>query len=166
MEFQVVTDKRLPKIRAGRASLVFYYRKNMEAVAVGLTDQKTETGRIRVSSPALTALDLLRYPHASGGVDHILTVLADLGRRIDGPGLARLSGVFERSVVQRLGYLLACAGHEDPAEALSDALMRRGPLPWVELEPVFRRRHAFLSGAPARDGRWRVIVRRPPEADE
>src|SRR5580704_4436638 len=63
MEFQVVTDKRLPKLRAGRSLISFLYRKDMERVADAVIDQKTDTGRMRVSSPELTALDLLRYSH-------------------------------------------------------------------------------------------------------
>jgi hypothetical protein len=55
MEFQVITDKRLPKIRAGRSIISFFYRKNMASVASAVVDQKTDTGRMRVSSPELTA---------------------------------------------------------------------------------------------------------------
>jgi hypothetical protein len=102
----------------------------------------------------------------SGGIDHILTVLSDLGERAEPSKLAELSALFERSVVQRLGYLLGRAGHEKAGNALYEALLRRGTLPWVELEPVPARRRAFMSGTPARDQRWRVIVRRHPEADE
>ena len=38
---------------------------------------------MKVSSPALTALDLVRYPQASGGLDNVATVLSDLGDKID-----------------------------------------------------------------------------------
>src|ERR1700758_2537492 len=46
MEFQVVTDKRLPTIRAGRSAIVFTYRKDMGAVSAGIEDHKTDTGRM------------------------------------------------------------------------------------------------------------------------
>lgn len=62
MEFQVVTGKRMPRIRAGRNLIVFYYRKEMATISDGVEDIKTDTGRMKVSSPALTALDLIRYP--------------------------------------------------------------------------------------------------------
>ena len=42
MEFQVVTDKRLPRIRAGRTSIAFHYRKNMDRVAAGVEDRKVD----------------------------------------------------------------------------------------------------------------------------
>src|SRR5215472_11588455 len=69
MEFQVVTDKRLPVLRAGRSAITFYYRKDITAVTKGIEDRKTDTGRMKVSSVELTVLDLLRYPHASAGLD-------------------------------------------------------------------------------------------------
>jgi len=45
--------------------IVFYFRKEMEAVTAGIEDRKTDTGTMKISSAALTALDLLRYPQAS-----------------------------------------------------------------------------------------------------
>ena len=65
MEFQVISNKRLPRIRAGRNLIVFYFRKEMEAVTAGIEGRKTDTGTMKISSAALTALDLLRYPQAS-----------------------------------------------------------------------------------------------------
>ncbi len=83
MEFQVVTNKKMPELHVGRSRIAFYYRKDMEAVSAGIEDRKTDTGRMKVSSVELTALDLLRYPRAAGGIDHIATVLSDLGGKID-----------------------------------------------------------------------------------
>ncbi len=165
MEFQVITDKRLPKIRAGRSAIVFYYRKDMDAIASGLGDHKTDTGRMKVSSLELTMLDLLRYPHAAGGLDHIATVLSDLGGRIDPARLAALSSAFERSIVQRLGHLLGRLGYQDSANLLHEAVFQGPALPWIELEPAQAADPDFTTAPTERDGRWRVIVRRPPEPD-
>jgi predicted transcriptional regulator of viral defense system len=137
MEFQVVTGKRLPKIHAGRNLIVFYYRKDMHAASDGIEQHKTDTGTMNISSVELTALDLLRYPQAAGGIDNIATVLADLGPTIDGTKLAALSHHAEGPVVQRLGYLIDRQGYEDFAP-----------------DPI------------ERNERWHVIVRRAPEIDE
>ena len=88
MEFQVVTDRQLPKIRAGRSWITFHFRKDMKSVREGIVERKTDTGTMKVSSPELTALDLLRYIHVAGGIDAVATVLADLGGKIDGDKLA------------------------------------------------------------------------------
>jgi len=55
MQFQVVTDKRMPKIRAGRSIISFFYRKEMERIAEAIVPHKTGTGTMKISSPELTA---------------------------------------------------------------------------------------------------------------
>ena len=82
-------------------------------MTAGIEDRKTDTGRMRISSVELTMLDLLRYPHAAGGIDHIVTVLSDLSAKFDPEKLGLLSASFERPVVQRLGHLLQRFGHGD-----------------------------------------------------
>lgn len=166
MEFQVITAKRLPKIRAGRNLIAFYYRKDMRAVTSGIEDHKTDTGTMKVSTAELTSLDLLRYPQAAGGISNIATALTDLGQRIDASKLASLSHNAERPVAQRLGYLLYRIGHRDRADAMYDALKTRGSLTWTELD---LKENSIADLAPAsieRNEHWRVIVRRAPEADE
>ena len=166
MEFQVISAKRLPAIRAGRSLLVFYFRKDVEAVMAGIEGRKTETGTMKISSAALTALDLLRYPQASGGIDNVATVLSDLGRKIDSAQLAALSTRVERPVVQRLGYLLEHLGHDAVTGAMWEALRARGSLPWTELDRQEAGDPDFELEPQKRDLRWRVIVRRAPELDE
>jgi len=166
MEFQVVTSKRLPKIHAGRSLVVFYFRKDIGAVVEGTEQRKTDTGTMRISSPALTALDLLRYPQAAAGIDNVATVLSDLGPEIDGEALAELSKRVERPVVQRLGYLLNHVGHVEIANSMHDALMARGSPSWVELDRSAARDPDFTADPCERDPRWRVVVRRVPEMEE
>jgi predicted transcriptional regulator of viral defense system len=166
MEFQVVTDKRLPAIRAGRSAIAFYYRKDMQAVAQGVEDHKTDTGRMKVSSVELTLLDLLRYPRAAGGLDNIATIVSDLGDCADPGRLAALSASYERSVSQRLGYLLDRFGHQAPAAALHAARPRASATAWVELEPSQAADPLFSPEPTEKNERWHVIVRRPPERDE
>lgn len=166
MEFQIITNKRLPKVRAGRSLIAFYYRKDMEAVATGLEDRKTDTGSMKLSSPALTALDLLRYPQASGGIDNIATVLGDLAAKIDRESLARLAAKAEKPVVQRLGYLLEWLGADELVPTLHESLAARGAFGWVELDRRQAKDPDFAPEPVAKDSRWRVTVRRFPERDE
>ena len=166
MEFQVVTNKLLPDIEAGRTRIVFSYRKDMAAISAGIEDRKTQSGYMKLSSPELTALDLVRYPQSGAGLDNIATVLSELTDRLQPKKLAALSGAFEKAVVQRLGHLLGRLGYPQIAEAMFVALSARGPLPWVELDPK-QAGDPDLSPLPSeRDARWRIIVRRPPEIDE
>lgn len=166
MEFQVITDRQLGAIRAGRSNIVFRYRKDMEAVTAGIEHRNTDTGHMKIAGAELTALDLLRYPRGAAGLDHIATVLVDLGGRIDPERLAALSGAFERSVAQRLGHLLERLGHRGRVHLLHEALTRQGEIFWVELDPLEGADRAFPSAVVERDGRWRVKVRRSPETDQ
>jgi hypothetical protein len=163
MSFQVITDKRIPKIRAGRSIVSFLYRKDMMQIADALLDQKTDTGRMKISSPELTALDLLRYASVAGTIDSIATVLSDLAVKLRPEPLTKLAPAFERACVQRLGYLLDYLKQPQPAAALHHYLQRLRPLPWVELEP---RRTKKAAQPLIRDNRWNVIVRHKPELDE
>lgn len=164
MEFQVVTDKRIPKIRAGRSIISFLYRRDMTSIVEGLARHQTDTGSMSISGPELTALDLVRYAHATGTIHSIATVLSDLGAKMKPERLAKLAAAFERTVIQRLGYLLEYLKHPKCADVLEVYLAKMKPLPWVELEPNPRRGKS--KQAPQRNTHWNVIVRRPPEIDE
>lgn len=164
MEFQLVTDRQWKPIRAGRSKIVFYFRKDISALDCGIERRKTDTGSMRISSPALTALDLLRYRQASGGLDHAAGVLNELVSEIDPEQLAVLAPAFERSVVQRLGYILDHLGSNELAASLY-RYFENDNVPWVELDPG-EADNAIEENEPQRDRRWRVIVRRSIEIDE
>ncbi len=163
-EFQVVADKRLPRIQAGRSPIVFYYRKKITEVSQGIQDRKTAAGRMKVSSPELTALDLLRYPRAAAGLDNIATVLTDLADRLDAKKLAVLSRAFKRPTRQRLGRLLEWLGRMDRTGPLYTALSppRTG---WIELDPAEASDPDFTRTPVERDEKWRVVTRRIPEVE-
>ena len=155
----------MPRIRAGRSLIVFYFRKDVKAVIAGVEDRKTDTGTMKISSAALTALDLVRYPQASGGIDIVATVLSDFGQKIDPEQLAALSAVVERPVVQRLGYLLDHLGHDSLTGPMLESLRARGALSWTELDRHEARDPDFAPEPRQRDLRWRIVVRRVPRVD-
>ena len=164
MEFQIVNDRQWKPIRAGRSRLTFYFRKDMKGIEAGVVQRKTDTGSMWISSPALTALDLVRYPQASGGISHAASVLQELSDQIDTTQLDALAPKFERSVIQRLGYLFDFLDQGDIAACLESRL-HGGTAPWIELEP--REANTIASCQEReRSSRWHVIVRRPIELDE
>jgi predicted transcriptional regulator of viral defense system len=166
MEFQVVTDRQLKKIRAGRSWITFHFRKDMDGVQAGITERKTDTGSMKLSTPELTALDLLRYMQVTGGLDAVATVLADLAAHIDSAKLAALATHFERATIQRLGYLMDRLGYGDRAQALHDHLFANGRMPWVALEPERRGNEPATNKPVERNERWRVKVISHPEIDQ
>jgi len=166
MEFQVVTNRQMRDVQAGRSKIAFYFRKDMSAIASGVEERKTETGKMKISSVELTLLDLLRYPQASAGLDNILTVFSDLGSKLNPENMEDLSRAFERSVVQRAGYLLDLSGFAKHAEKLHALIERRLQIPWVELDPSLSSDPDLAPEVKARDERWHVLVRHIPERDE
>jgi len=166
MEFQVITNKRASAVRAGRNRIVFYYRKNMHGVRPGLISWKTDTGSMHVSSPALTALDLIRYPNACAGLDHAAGVISDLAKRIDSKQMTILSAEIEKPVVQRLGFLLDWLGHSRLSQPMHEALFKKQDIRWVELDSKEVVDMSFARKVLERNQRWRVVIRRYPELDE
>jgi predicted transcriptional regulator of viral defense system len=166
MEFQVVTNTRIPRVTAGRSVLAFYYRRDLDAMRPGIEARKTDTGSMRISCIELTVLDLIRYPHASGGISHIATVFSELGRKIDPGKLAALSGAFERPTVQKAGWLLDHLGFEKRTEKMHRHFLKESQRPWTELEPAIVGDPDLTPRPVEENKRWNLVVRRIPEVDD
>ena len=57
-EFQVMTDRPIRHLRAGRGRIHFFVKKGIDRTAV--MNMQTPTGAMRVSTPEATAVDLVR----------------------------------------------------------------------------------------------------------
>jgi hypothetical protein len=103
--------------RLRRYPSVFFSKTSFEATSVVST--KVQTGFIPVSTPEGTAIDLIRYARAIGGLDRVLTVIKELGESMD---QTRFVSVVETNKNlahgQRLGWLLERVGHSALAEDL------------------------------------------------
>ncbi len=106
MIFQVMTQKRLRSIIVGNQKIVFYYQKTFPETRV-LQQKKTPASYFKLSTPELTAIDLVRYMDAAGQVNHVATVLYELAEKINIETLSQSvqSGVAKMPDVQRLGYI-------------------------------------------------------------
>ena len=70
----------LHDINKDKVSIIFTSIKNWPKS--GITEKKTDTGMIKVSSPALTALDLIKYQKKLGGLNKISTVLEEIAEEV------------------------------------------------------------------------------------
>lgn len=156
MVFQVVTDRPTREGKAGRVHIEFHMSRFVSEAPV--VDVQTETGTMRVSTPEVTAYDVVRFPAAAGHLNNVATVLAELVEKIDANRLAELAPKYCAPDVQRLGYLLDLVGQRDLAEPLLSAL-----------EPRRRRPVLLAPGEGANgeqpDDRWRIIPNTAVEAD-
>ena len=69
---------------------------------------QTMSGTMQVSTPEMTAFDLVKYINTVGQVNHVATVLCELVEQLDAEKLAELlkNGDVDITAAQRLGYLL------------------------------------------------------------
>lgn len=156
-EFQVVAPRATRPIRAGRLRIRFLMRSDIGSAAT--VERPTPTGKMAVSTPEQTALDLVQYPHAAGGWDNVASVLAELAQQLDPEVLARTADrAAHPRPIQRLGHLLDVVHAEPPAHALADWVAPRA-LPYVPFEP------SAPSAAAPRDQRWHLILNRAFEVE-
>jgi predicted transcriptional regulator of viral defense system len=73
--------------------------------------KKSDAGYFKLSSPALTAADLVHYHKKIGGINRVLTVLTELVEEITHEDLTDLLSWYPyKSSLQRFGYLLEQTG--------------------------------------------------------
>jgi len=155
--FQVMTDRSVRPIAAGRTKIQFFASKYLSRAAA--KEIKTPAGVMRVSMPETTVVDLVRFAKAAGHLDHVAALIAELSPSLDPKRLiVAVRAVDDIPNAQRLGYILDRVRQR----AISDALHA-----WVErrverMQPL--RTGRPVSGA-KEDRRWRLIINSPLEVE-
>lgn len=103
-EFQVFLARNRRPICCGKVRVKFIARNKIEEISV--RSFNTERGKLRVSTPEATALDLAGYPEHVGGLNQVATILSELASGIDPAVLASAAATAPITWVQRLGYIL------------------------------------------------------------
>ncbi len=149
LEFQVMIPRRAVRpIRSGNVRIRFFGKGAFDRSEI--QDTKTPTGMMRVATPETTAWDLVRFPRAVGGLDNIITVLAELSEKLQRKRLRTVVQRHEEMVVaQRLGYLLDRIGRQGLAEGLASLV---ADAPVRPLDPG-----APVQGA-AESRKWHLLV--------
>ena len=159
-EFYVVTTKpTLRRIHNSKVKINFCYKKSW--AKEDIIERKTETGYLKVSSPELTALDLVFYFDRIGGFNRIATILDELSEQLDAEKLVRTAERFQQvSTVQRIGYLLdEILGKKELAHPLSDYLKTVKHFP-VLLRPQKEKPDTMITG-----NTWKVVKNIEIETD-
>jgi len=124
---------------------------------------KTQMGFMNVSSPELTALDLVNNEEKVGGLSRVAEVLMELAENMNfNESNADLLTWFNAPVIQRLGYLLDLIEEHKLADSLLMMAQKQ--------EKLFRKIRLKQSKPQtdemAIDSRWKVIVNQEIETDE
>jgi predicted transcriptional regulator of viral defense system len=117
--YSIITEGiALRSIKKAKVSINFYIKKSWNKKDI--VKKKVDTGYLNISSPELTALDLVSYYHEVGGFNRVTTILEELKEVIIPEKLLETAKQYEDvTCVQRLGYLLECVLNE---KELSDSL--------------------------------------------
>ena len=106
MVFQVITNKRIKhSLTFGQVYIKLIHKKSLTNLPT--KDFVVSSGYLKVATPELIAIDLLKFPKHAGGMNNIATVLSDLIENINVLNLITLAETMgERCQLQRLGYII------------------------------------------------------------
>lgn len=155
--FQVVIDEQLADRDIERVRLRFHVSSVLDDLPeAAIESVTTETGTMEVSTPELTAVDLVAHPNLGGGLDNVATVLLELGP-LDAQLLSEVCEHYPRSVVRRLGWMTEHVTDDAaPSGVLRMAEPNAGSATPLDV-------HGPDGGT--RDERWGVLVNTDVQAD-
>jgi len=164
MESYVITNSRILRDKQkGSVKINFITKKRISSNFV--TKIMVRSGYVNVSSPELTAVDMLIYEKSVGGINRVATVLYELAENIK---LKNITEEFLKSqntpIIQRLGYLFEFLGYEELSEKLfekakkSGLMFRKSPLTTLSKQKNY-------SACPINE-KWKIIINEEIEIDE
>ncbi len=162
--FQIFLDRDLKKtLKYGQVKIQCFYKKNIEDIPV--RDFKVSTGYLKVSSPEVTAMDILYNVKRSGGLNNVATILSELIESIDPDRLIELAKQTGKVTwLQRFGLILEQLDpmDEDAKQKISIAIqnyLADKSLTLIPLDPKLP-----ITGFP-RHRKWNIIENTTFESD-
>jgi len=124
--FYVISDSNLHAKHKNGIKLEPLYKKKIPDKYI--SEINSRAASVRISTPELTAIDLVVYMKRAGGINHVATVLSELAESLD---FRRVDTNFFNGVsaasIQRLGYLLdETLGEKDAADHLYEKAKQVG----------------------------------------
>lgn len=159
-QFQVMVSEPVRQIVKGRVNIKFF--KNSLVSKVPVKKLQTETGYMNVSTPEVTALDLVKFYRKSGHLSNVATVLSELKEKLDVIEFIKVAtpNLYEWPILQRLGYLLSLeeVGGKEFAEPIQKLISQHKPrfVPLVHLTDYENSK---------KDLNWRIYVNEEVELD-
>jgi len=157
--FSIITSK--PPIRPielPHLKIRFTVRSHMPQT--GIEEKKTPAGYINISSPELTALDLITHLKQSGGISTVTSVIEELAESMTPEKLNEAAQqIVPVTALQRLGYLLENILDE---KDLSDALyplLQSGSFFHIPLSPAESKSNCPINK------KWKIYINANPEPE-
>ena len=150
-EFQVVTPQNRKRIMCGKVNIHFiakYFTKYIPTVSI-----KTPRGYLFISTPEMTALDLILYPHYAGGLSNVATVLVELLEKMSPQKLVQAAKlVSDISTLQRLGFLLEEILKKKNFALPLLSIVKKKARAFIPLVPSLTKKGAVVNK------RWKVLI--------
>lgn len=166
MSFTVMTTNPPPRKRqTGMTRIDFIAKREFNKGIPGefVRKIKVQTGYVSVSTPEITALSLIQYHEASGGLSHILTVMEELMESCHFESLP-ISAIryFPISCFQRLGYMLdAVLGEQKQADILLKYLSEQ----WGKRLQYVPLAVGVSTDCAERNSKWKIQINTQQESD-
>ena len=156
-EFFIMTEIPLPRKIHNKKEKITFFGKNT-LLQEGIMQKKSRVGYFNVSTPELTAFDLLDNIKRFG-INRITTILQELYEEMKVSRLKKIAQLIDnKASMQRLGYILeTVVGAERLADSLYKILSKTAFYP-VPLSPVKTRRGTM-------DSKWKIIINMEIEPD-
>lgn len=101
----ITTKPSLRNVEKDNIGVTFYVKKQWSKTDVVM--KKVDSGYINISSPELTALDLVNYFYQSRSLTEVVSALYEIRESIDANSLLNISKRYSPvTAVQRLGYIM------------------------------------------------------------
>ena len=151
MEYYVFIDK--PAIRPTNVEgLKINYVVKNNLSQLGVAKRKTDAGYINISTPELTAVDLIAYQHRIGGLNRASTLLYELSDSMSPEKLSEiLNNNFQYSVLQRLGYILDIVLNKKELSSVIKIFLSDKKVFRVPLKPGYNKKGSVINND------WKVI---------
>ncbi len=146
--FQVMMNRSVRSVKCGSVKVQVCTKKE---IAGDLIEQrKSSAGYYWISSPEMTAYDVMAYERCCASIDLAATVFAELGETIGPDSLASLPKYgCNIAVLQRVGWLLDRCGWKDKTDQLHAALRSH--------RRVWRLLDSRLPSDGLKSDRWKII---------
>ncbi len=100
----IIESPSLRNIKNDKLEIAFFTKNKW--TKNDIIEKKTDAGYINVSSPELTALDLIYYHKRIGGINRTLSIIEELAEEINPQKLYETTQRFKNNTtIQRLGFL-------------------------------------------------------------
>jgi predicted transcriptional regulator of viral defense system len=134
----------------------FVARKDLDRTPT--IEKNTPRGKLRISSPEATALELVGYADQCGGLDNVASVISELVEVLDVSKLTEAARQCPIAWVQRLGYLLDLTNHAQVA----DPLVKHVQVHAAVVAPLVRSQSTAHA---RREERWKLAINVSVEPD-